>query len=90
MKIYRFTESNFNSSTSKDVIIDVSSVPNYKELTVDNFYIEECTVNPRGTSSTGTITRRYYPSSGELIVGLNVGTSVLSMAGSVKVVCVTM
>lgn len=89
VKIYRFRETNFNSSTSKDVEISVTSVPNYKKLTVDNFYIVEVGVNPRSTEKAAIVTRRYNPDRGIVTVGLNVPTTNVSLYNAVEIVCVT-
>lgn len=88
LKIYPFSRSDFDSNTTTTLSFDVSSVPGYQSLTVDNFYIAQAGVNPKSTAQAGSITRTYNAGSGILTVQLSAGTAV-SFMPPVNVVCVT-
>lgn len=89
LKIYSFSQSSFNSNQTFSLRFDVTSVPQYKTLTVDNFYISQVGVNPKSLTNAGAITRSYDANTGILTVSISAGTSV-SFFPPVNVICVTM
>lgn len=89
LTIRTFAAETVDSNTTQSVDIDVTSVPNYQDLTVDNFYILQCGFNPRNTTYSGVIRRTYNPSTGRVTVTESAGGSV-SLMNPIHVVCVTM
>lgn len=89
LKFYTFRKTGFDSNTTKSVSIDVTSIRNYKKLTVDNFFISEIGINPKSTLQAAKITRSYNADSGILTVSLSVSTTYVSLWSVVEVICVT-
>lgn len=73
------------TNTSFD--FDVSGVPNYRKLTVDNFFIGSVTINPRSTNNGTTLERKYDSEKGVFTIYLKVFCNLFLL--SADVVCVT-
>lgn len=89
LTIRQFSAPEFSDTTTRTIDIDVTSVPNYQSLTVDNFYILDCGFNPLNSTYNGVIRRTYNAQSGKVTVNESAGSS-LSLKNPVTIVCVTM